>query len=52
MLTTPLAHGGTGGLIVELVLLVGIVLLGALVWWRSRRTPEASAADDEARVEQ
>jgi hypothetical protein len=32
----PLAHGGTGGLIVELLLIAVLLALGAAVWWRTR----------------
>ena len=36
-----LAHGGTGGLVVELATLVGIVALAVAVWLRTRGRPEA-----------
>lgn len=45
-LPSILAHGGTGGLIVELVVLLGIVALAAAVWTSSRRHGEE---DDESR---
>jgi len=32
-----LAHGGTGGLLVEIVPVVAIVTIGLAVWTRSRR---------------
>jgi hypothetical protein len=50
-----LAHGGTGGLVVELGLVVALAALGVRVWLQSRRLERASAAPgpgDEARVEQ
>lgn len=49
------AHGGTGGLVVELGLIVALVALGVRVWLQSRRLEQASAAagrSDEAGVEQ
>ena len=52
IVTSLLAHGGTGGLIVELVPIVAIVGLGIAVWWRSRRAPESSASGDEAPVQE
>lgn len=50
-----LAHGGTGGLVVELGLVLVLVALGVRVWWQSRRLEEASGAagtGDEAAVEE
>jgi hypothetical protein len=50
-----LAHGGTGGLVVELGLVVILVALGVRVWLQSRRLEQASGAAggrDEAGVEQ
>ena len=35
-----LAHGGTGGLLVELLPIVAIVAIGLVVWARSRRARE------------
>jgi len=32
-----LAHGGTGGLLVEIVPVAAIVAIGLVVWTRSRR---------------
>ena len=51
--TEAVAHGGMAGLIVELVPVAVIVLLGIVVWRRSRHGgPGASAARDEAGVEE
>lgn len=60
MLTGPLefavvwlvAHGGTGGLIVELLALAGLLAVGLAVWRRSAASASGSAAGDEARVEE
>jgi hypothetical protein len=42
--SVPLAHGGAGGAIVEITLVLSIVLVFAAVW---RRTRNASADDAE-----
>jgi hypothetical protein len=50
-----LAHGGAGGLVVELGLVVALVALGVRVWLQSRRLERASASPrpgDEAGVEE
>jgi cbb3-type cytochrome oxidase subunit 3 len=53
---TLLAHGGAGGLVLEVLPIVVIGVLWFAVWRRSKRADEqASAAPrpgDEARVEQ
>lgn len=47
-LVALLAHGGTGGLVVELSLL-SLPLLGvALLWWWGRRNPEPPADEPSA----
>jgi hypothetical protein len=45
---TPLAHGGTGGLIVEGLLVVTVVGVFAAVWLRERRA-RRSHEDDQIR---
>jgi hypothetical protein len=48
-----LAHGGTAGLILELSGVLALVLLGVVVWWRSRDAEDGeSGPRDEAAVEQ
>lgn len=50
-----LAHGGTGGLVVELGLVLVLLALGVRVWLQSRRLEQASGAartGHEAAVEQ
>jgi hypothetical protein len=47
-----LAHGGVGGLVVELGLVAALLALGVRVWLQSRRLEGASATGDEAAVEQ
>ena len=39
-----LAHGGAAGAFVELALVLVLALVGAVVWWRSRR--ESAAGHD------
>lgn len=39
-----LAHGGTGGLVVELGLVLALLALGVRVWLQSRRMEQASGA--------
>lgn len=50
-----LAHGGTGGLVVELGLVFALLALGVRVWLQSRRLEAASRAagtGHEAAVEE
>ena len=48
-----MAHGGTVGLIVEIVPLALLVLGGIAVWWRSRGDRSgAPGTGDEASVEE
>ena len=37
MTTGPLAHGGVGGAIVELLLVVGVAAVFFVIWLRERR---------------
>ena len=47
------AHGGTVGLVVEIVPLVLLVLGGIAVWWRSRDNDSGGpGAGNEASVEE
>jgi hypothetical protein len=47
------AHGGTAGLIVEIVPLVLLVLGGIAVWWRSRgEDSRGTGTGDEASIEE
>ena len=40
------AHGGTGGLVVELSLLLGLLAVVGLVWLRSRTAGDAEVGDE------
>jgi hypothetical protein len=42
-----LAHGGVGGAIVESLLVLGIALIFAGLWFRERRARELEEAGDE-----